>query len=482
MKKAVKKIAVLMLASTMVLSFEACGAPAAKTNGDASSSSQSQASSDDSHSTPDSSSSQSSQADEQSEEKLGEFKTDATITETVLVDEKGVKITATGLEYTDYSAELKLSIENNSGKKLSFESGGLAYCGNAVNGYMIEDGYLNSEVGDGKKANESVSFSFQNMMIYGIDEIADIELGIEISSDDYKTYISPVTKQVKTSAFDNYDYSVDYYQERITSRAAMNTYDYTITHFSKDSLYDEKGIKMLSNGLMVNKDGETAVLLELENTTSSAVKITTANIVINGLVVDTFDFSYDEINAGKRSIIDVKISSALKSEFWDVYGIKEIGSISFAIKQSDPDGNYIADEKTINIVVPGIKAEFDSTGKEIYNKDGFKIISKAVIESPSDYLSNMYAMFIVENKSGKTISIDDQDDSLSINGVMSDYILFSEEIENDTIAVLKIELDESSLKENKITSAADIKEIEVGLEIEDDNDNVDEPTIKVSYE
>ncbi len=49
----------------------------------------------------------------------------ATINETVLVDEKDVKITATELTYTEYSAELELLIENNSNKDLSFYSGSL---------------------------------------------------------------------------------------------------------------------------------------------------------------------------------------------------------------------------------------------------------------------------------------------------------------------------------------------------------------------
>ena len=42
------------------------------------------------------------------------FNVNATLGETVLVDEDGVKITATGLTYTAHSADLALTIENNS--------------------------------------------------------------------------------------------------------------------------------------------------------------------------------------------------------------------------------------------------------------------------------------------------------------------------------------------------------------------------------
>ena len=78
---------------------------------------------------------------ERSNETMGLFNADATLAETVLVNEGGVKITATGLTYTTYSVELGLAIENNSGKDLSLISGSLGYSCNSVNGYMVDEGY-----------------------------------------------------------------------------------------------------------------------------------------------------------------------------------------------------------------------------------------------------------------------------------------------------------------------------------------------------
>lgn len=49
---------------------------------------------------------------ERSGEELGSFNKSASLDETVMVDENGVKITATGLNYTDHSVDLELSIEN----------------------------------------------------------------------------------------------------------------------------------------------------------------------------------------------------------------------------------------------------------------------------------------------------------------------------------------------------------------------------------
>lgn len=96
-------------------------------------------------------------AAEQSEATLEPFNRNAALDETVLVDEGGIKITATGLTYTDYSVELALTIENNSGKDLSFVSGSLGYSCNSINGYMIDDGYLNCDVSRTRSSSSAMT-------------------------------------------------------------------------------------------------------------------------------------------------------------------------------------------------------------------------------------------------------------------------------------------------------------------------------------
>ena len=58
---------------------------------------------------------------------LGKFSKKATIEEKVLYDKDNVKITATNLEYGEEAANLKLKIENNSKKKLTFSAGTMGY-------------------------------------------------------------------------------------------------------------------------------------------------------------------------------------------------------------------------------------------------------------------------------------------------------------------------------------------------------------------
>ena len=415
-----------------------------------------------------------------SDGKLPAFDETAVLEETVMIDESDIKITATGLNYTNYAVELELTIENNSGKNLSFVSGSLGYCCNSINGYMVNDGYLNCDVASGKKANDSISFSYDSLQLCGINEIADIEIGFDVSDDDYNhTYYEP--RQVKTSIVDSYDYSGDIYQETITSSAAMNTYSYDITYFSADTLYDVNGVKLLSSGTMVNKDGETALLLEFENTTDSIVYLSTTDISLNGLLVYTSTWSSDAINPGKRAVIDIDTSSVLDKEYWDVYGIKDVGSISLTVNQLDSKGDDIADPAAIEIAVPDVEAAFDSNGTEIYSGNGLRIVSKAVLDDPSSYSSDLHVLLLAENTSGKTLAINDEYNSLSVNGFMTDYSLYSKTLGDGQCAALEIRLWGSSLENNKIASADEVEEIELSLNIRDGRDTIDKPTVKMSF-
>ena len=414
------------------------------------------------------------------QQSLGEFRTDATLEETVMLDEGGVKITATGLIYSSYAAELDLTIENNSGKDLSFISGSMGYSCNSVNGFMVDDGYLNCDVANGKKANGTIRFSYDSLMLYGIDEIADLEIGFDMSDDDYNhTYSGPI--QLKTSAYETHDYSTDHYQETITSGAAMSTYGYEMLRFSQDPLYDRNGVKLLSSGVMKNSDGSTALLLELQNTTDSMVYVSASDIAINGLTVEPSTWSSDAVNPGKCRIVDVQLSSVLDPETWDVYGIGEVGSVSVTLGQKNGEGREIAPKTSIEIVVPGVNAGYDATGTEIYNKDGLRIIAKAVMEDSADFSDEMYMYLLAENQSGKTLTIGDQYGSLSVNGYMTDYMGFSQELEDGESAVLSVWLWGDSLEKNQITSPEEIQEIEFTLEVKDGYTTVDESKLTIQY-
>lgn len=206
-----------------------------------------------------------------------EFKQTGEIAETVLYEQNNVKITAMGLTYNNYEANLELNIENNSETDLEIRSGTMAYCCNSVNGYMVEMGYLNCEVAAGKKANDTIKYSYSSLQMYGINEIADIEIGFDIDAADIfddefdEIYTGPCA--VETSISDSYDYSVSTFHEAMNDAAIQGEFGITLNYIAEEKLFDNSGICVISEVVAANKDGERVMFLEVENSTSEGVQI-----------------------------------------------------------------------------------------------------------------------------------------------------------------------------------------------------------------
>lgn len=165
-----------------------------------------------------------------------------------------------------------------------------------------------------------------------------------------------------------------------------------------------------------------------------------------------------------------------------MYGITQVGAVSLSLGQHNVDGITIAEEISLDIVIPNVSAAFDKSGTEVYNSGGLKVLLKTVAEDPSDYSSDLHVLLLAENNSGKTLTIDGAYDSLSVNGFMTDYSYYSQKLRNGRSAVIGIKLWESSLADNQIVSASDIQEIEFGLEVKEGYTTIDEPTLTLVFE
>lgn len=330
-----------------------------------------------------------------------EFQKTASIEETILYNSDDILITATELGYTDYSADISVVIENNSEKDLTFISNSIGYSCNSVNGYMIADGYINSSVAAGKKANETLSLSYDMLRLYGIFEIADIEIGFDISDDEYNhIYTGPC--QIRTSIADQYDYQRQSYRETVVSDGAAGYFGYTIPYFSDKALYDQGGIKVASSLFMEKNDDGSAVLLEVENNAEQSVRATMADIYLNGLGVYSGTWSSKNINPGKKGILDLDFSTLLADELRDAYGIQSVGTVTLTM--------------------------------EFENQEGEKIGDPAY-------------------------------DSLAVNGYMMDSIISPVNIKGGSSAIMKIQLWQSDLEENSIEDISDVSQVEIGIQV-----------------
>lgn len=415
-------------------------------------------------------------------EPLEMFTSKAGIEETVLVDESDIKITATELSYDRSYPELKLTIENNTNKNLTFYAGTLGYSRNSINGYMISSGYLNVDVTAGKKANDSIHFDADELALLGITDIADIEIGFNVQDDNYDTYLQTGPRQLKTTLADGYDYDTDSYQSAITGNTLGYTYYYSVQHYASEELYNQKGIRIISEVLLQNTEGELALLLELVNEGTDPIEAVVSDISLNGLVVYSSTWDSEFINGGKRYVMNMKLSSALDSVYWDVYGLSKIGDITFSLGLKDENNQDIAVPSVINVAIPGNEAVIDNSGAEVYNRNGIRIVSKGLVPDSSDYSDDIHALFLVENSGSIPVDIDDAYDSLSINGFMTDYFCYSRTVTAGQSAVIDVELQESSLNQSGISSLNDITELEMTFEIRNsDYKKLAEPTITVKY-
>lgn len=295
-----KKFFALVLAAMLVLSLAACDA---SSNGEVQSPSDVATSSDGT----DASQTETSQTEE-------------TLSETVLVDEAGVKITAKGLDLGGmFGPELKLLVENNSGKDLTFQSRNTS-----VNGYMVET-MMSVDVVNGKSANDGLTFMSSDLEACGIQTIADMEFSFHIfTTEDLEDYLRTPPIQLKTSAFETYAY----------------TYDDT-----GSLAYEGNGVRIVIKGLA--KDDSffgPSVVAYIENTSDRDITVQTKDVSVNGFMVDAM-FSCDVLS-GKHAVDGITfLSSDLEEN-----EITEIENIELSFHIFETTGwDTIVDTDTVSI-------------------------------------------------------------------------------------------------------------------------------------
>ncbi|RKM55400.1 hypothetical protein D6855_15805 [Butyrivibrio sp. CB08] len=229
-----------------------------------------------------------------------------TVEEQVLVDEAGIKVTATGYE-TDsiWGDGIKLLLENESDKTVTVGCNALI-----VNDFMISDLFV-SEVAPGKKANETMHLSSSELKAAGIDSVGQVEIYFHIyNSDDWTDVVNPDVVTIKTSAYDHMDTSAD---------------------DSGFELYNEDGIRIVGKTVDENSFWGTAILLYIENNSGKNVGINVDDMSINGFMMTPY-FS-TTVYDGKKAFDDITIMSSELEEN-SISAIEEV-ELKFHIYNAD---------------------------------------------------------------------------------------------------------------------------------------------------
>lgn len=460
-----KKILAMLLAFVMMLSLTACGGNK-PTDNDAK---------------PDDGKKQERVTDEPEEteepeepeeperDKFDEFKQTATIEETILYDDKDIVITAKDLTYEYSGVTLNVQLENNRDEDLEFSSGSC----NSVNGYTLSVGSLYCDVASGKKTNEEMYFSYNEMRLHGIYELAELGLQFTVADDD-DFELNTDSIILKTSAFDSYTFNPKGFQDAVISDAAKGEFEYSVDFFDTKELYNSSGISLVSQTIVTTDDGQQ-LFLEFANDSSEPVVVSINRIAENGLVLNSGCWTWEMLSPSTHRVFSMDL---IEDQYREALGITEIVSFSFDVVLKNMDFDVIDEGERVNVNVSDSSAPFDKTGIEAYNNDGMCLVFKGFIEDPSEYRDDIHALFIVENSAGKERYVNVDYDSLSINGFMTDFTCYSRTLLDGEFAMLDIEITD----ELDIDDFSDITELEFKLEIRDeDYIQVSEPTVTVHF-
>ena len=205
--------------------------------------------------------------------------TKANISEKVIMEEEGIKVTAKSISYTGNSADIKLLIENNTENDLSFSSNLLS-----VNGIMIDSG-LYANVAAGKKSNETISLYNEDLKQANIEALKDIEFELEASLNS-GSYDTVATSSVTLTT------DVKNYTQKYNTKGTV--------------VVDEQDIKIYVLGKKVNKKyGDVDIEVYIENNTDKTIKVSTDNESIDGFMVDAS--FYTSVKPGMKAYDSISL-------------------------------------------------------------------------------------------------------------------------------------------------------------------------------
>lgn len=197
------------------------------------------------------------------------------ISEQVLYDENGIKVTATGFDDSGiFGPEVKVLIENNTDKSFTLQT---RY--SSINGFM-SDFQISADVAPGKKTNDSFSIMRSDLEKNGIEQVANIDCSLHIfDSESWDTIVDTPIIPIQTNLSGNFDQAYD---------------------DSGTVMYDENGIRIISQGISEDDIWGPEPVLYIENNTDRIITVQTRDTSVNGFMVDA-SFS-PEIAPGKKCI------------------------------------------------------------------------------------------------------------------------------------------------------------------------------------
>lgn len=229
-----------------------------------------------------------------------------TVAETVLYENGGVKVTATGYSDSWMGPEISILVENDSEKNIQVSTRDVS-----VNSYMMQFSGMYAEVSAGKKSNETLSLLSSELKQSGVETVADIQFYLSISDADTWDEIEISTLITLSTSASGFEQPVD---------------------DSGDVLHDADGIKVVCKGLKQDIVWDGTIVFYMENGTEQPITVYAENVSVNGFMQDASLWA--ELRGGTRAIDGL---SLLDLSDLELDSIDDIESIEFNLRIINSD-------------------------------------------------------------------------------------------------------------------------------------------------
>lgn len=246
-------------------------------------------------------------------------KVSAELPETVVFDEAGVKVTATGLEEGFLGTEIKFLVENSTDRNIVFSQDLIV-----INGVTLS-GFAYIEAAAGKKSNGSLTVYQSDLEAVGITDLGTLIChdGRILDSDSFDL-LHKVSYSLQTTA---------------ESAPGANLPAYG------DVIFEEKGIRVTAQVVSDEFYGSSVQLL-VENNTDTHIVVHGENISVNGFTVTAW--MYDTVYAGTARICQLDLYSSELEE----NGIKQVEEITFTLDfLNEATYNSVAKSEELRVFV-----------------------------------------------------------------------------------------------------------------------------------
>ena len=224
------------------------------------------------------------------------------IEETVLYETEDANIVAKSIKTVkSVGYEIELTIDNNTDKDLTYVLETFE-----INGILVDNAALYSEISAGKSANESIYLSKADLEFAGIEKIKDIDFVISASDENYDDVFVTDVMSLSTNVGD---------------------YDQKINKDGKE-LVNQNGLTIITM-----EDGEDDfglyVKVFLENTSDKDIIVSMEDVSVNGVMLDPY--FYVELPANSKTYTKISFDE----DDLDDNDIEELEKIVFDLDSYD---------------------------------------------------------------------------------------------------------------------------------------------------